>query len=505
MVTMVQRSSGKASAFAFDKGNAPADFGPLIGEVVNNVDSTRSGKLQVYIEQFGGGKKNAIWGRRTVSPIQPVGGGSTPKTSTSSGVGSYGSTSNQQSYGSASAAPDIGTKVICYFVAGDPNQGYYMGTVPSQGGNHMTPALGASPAAVPQNENQSTYFAKSPQLPVTEINNAEQNTAITENPKFFDQKKPVHSYLASTIFQQGIVNDPIRGPINSSSQRESPSTVTGTSTPGRPVYQGGMQDSTVEQKVASGSVSPEDTNIVGRRGGHSMVMDDGDVGGKTSLIRIRSAKGHQITLSDDGNNLYISHANGQVWLEFGQEGTLDVYTTNSINLRTEGTINLHADKDFNVWAGGNINMKSNISTTMQSEGTFTCANKDVLTLFSQSTIGIKSGGALCLDGKTSSWNGGGSLALQAGTIDLNPGSAASVAIPQGLVEYTMPDSSFNASSGWAVASAGTKSIVTRAPAHEPWPYHNQGVQVNVNLSDGTNSSPPGAPTVPTGTSITKTN
>jgi hypothetical protein len=72
------------------------------------------------------------------------------------------------------------------------------------------------------------------------------------------------------------------------------------------------------------------------------------------------------------------------------------------------------------------------------------------------------------------------------------------------VEYTMPDSSFNSSSGWAVASEGVKSIVTRAPAHEPWPYHNQGVQVSVNLSDGSNSSPPGAPTVPAGTSITKT-
>jgi hypothetical protein len=69
----------------------------------------------------------------------------------------------------------------------------------------------------------------------------------------------------------------------------------------------------------------------------------------------------------------------------------------------------------------------------------------------------------------------------------------------------MPDSSFDSSTGWAVSSAGIKSIVTRAPAHEPWPYHNQGVQVNVNLSNGSNSSPPGAPTVPDGVAITKTN
>ena len=68
----------------------------------------------------------------------------------------------------------------------------------------------------------------------------------------------------------------------------------------------------------------------------------------------------------------------------------------------------------------------------------------------------------------------------------------------------MPDGLFNAGSGWAVSSTGLKSIVTRAPTHEPWPYHNQGVQVNVNLTDGGKSTPPGAPTVPAGVSITKT-
>jgi hypothetical protein len=73
------------------------------------------------------------------------------------------------------------------------------------------------------------------------------------------------------------------------------------------------------------------------------------------------------------------------------------------------------------------------------------------------------------------------------------------------LEYTSPESSFNTGSGFKTSATELKTIVTRAPTHEPWPYHNQGVQVNVNLGDGTNSSPPGAPTIPVGTSITKTN
>ena len=504
MALNVQRTTGRSSNYKFDRGGVPTDFGPFSGEIMNNVDPTRSGRVQVYIEQFAGLDKNdsSLW--RTVSYCPPT-AGATPKTSSSAGVGTYGSTNNQQSYGMSFTAPDIGVKVLCFFVGGDPNQGYYVGCIPTPGINSMTPAVGATPNAAKQNTNQDAYFAKSPQLPATEINNAEQNTAINDNPKFFDQPKPVHSYVAATLFQAGTVNDPIRGSITSSSQRESPSTTQGLSTPGRPVYQGGLTDATIKDQVASGSVKPDDVNVVGRKGGHSFVLDDGDVSGKNSLVRIRTAKGHQVTMSDDGNCFYFAHANGQVWLEFGQEGTFDLYTTNSVNIRSQGTVNIHADKDINMYAGGNLNMKSKVATTLQSEGTFTCANKGAMTLFSEMTIGVKSNGQLALASSSGGWKAGGSLALDGGTIDLNGGGGISVATPKGLVEYTMPDSKFDSSSGWAVSSTGVKSIVTRAPAHEPWPYHNQGVQTSVTLSDGNNAIPPGAPIVPAGTTITKTN
>ena len=95
------------------------------------------------------------------------------------------------------------------------------------------------------------------------------------------------------------------------------------------------------------------------------------------------------------------------------------------------------------------------------------------------------------------------MVLQAPTIELNPGFAPSVDIPDPLIEYTMPNSEFAANSGWQVSADGITSIVTRAPSHEPWPYHNQGVQNNVSLSTGSNTIPPGAPTIPAGTTITK--
>ena len=158
--------------------------------------------------------------------------------------------------------------------------------------------------------------------------------------------------------------------------------------------------------------------MVGRRGGHSFVMDDGDIAGNNSLVRIRTAQGHQITLSDDGNCLYICHANGQAWIELGQEGTLDVYTTNSINLRTEGTLNLHADKDININAGGNLTMLGNSKTTLQSNGALDLTAKGIASLFSQISIGVKTNGALALNSKVGAWSAGVELALDLSLIHI---------------------------------------------------------------------------------------
>jgi hypothetical protein len=233
-------------------------------------------------------------------------------------------------------------------------------------------------------------------------------------------------------------------------------------------------------------------------------MDDGALDGSDNLIRIRTAKGHQITMSDDGNAFYICHANGQTWVELGQEGTLDVFSTNSINLRTEGTINLHADKDINMFAGEKINIKSMEGTAIQSDDELSMACKKAMTMFSEGKVGIKSNTQLAIKSKLATIDGGTALSLKGILISLNGGPTLGVDAPKGITKYVMPDTTFNSSTGWAVAPDGLKSIVTRAPTHEPWPYHNQGVAVTVNLEEGQPTPPPGSPTLPPGVSITKT-
>jgi hypothetical protein len=328
----------------------------------------------------------------------------------------------------------------------------------------MIPAIGAV-RDVEYTAEEKQYFSSSPQMPVTEVNSW--NQGIMSNPKVTTVKKPLHSYVAAAMFQQGINTDPQRGPITSSSQRETPSNAYGIITPGRPIYNGGLQPETIEQQLNSGALKPVDVKVIGRQGGHSLVMDDGDLTGNDALIRIRTAKGHQIMMNDQGNFIQILTANGQAWIELGVEGTVDVYATNSVNVRTKGTLNLHADKNINIYAGGTFNVKSKENMNLALTGTKN------FQIYSQATLDVKSDGSLAIQSADGAWSAS-SLKLQAGRIDLNSGGGRKPGKPAPIKKTTLDDTKFNDQKGWQVQKNALNSIVTRAPTHEPYPWHGFG-------------------------------
>ena len=494
MAEQIQRSRGRSKNYKMDRGGVPAEFGPFYGVVKNTNDSIRSGRIQVYITAFADGNEDDESKWTTVS-YMPQFFGSTPYNPAKEGLGSY-IDGNSNSYGMWFTPPDVGITVLCVFVNGDRSQGYYIGTAPDQSIGHMVPAVGASTAFVTENENQAAYFNGAIRLPVVEINT--NNLALEESSRFFDKPKPVHSVVAETMFRQGLIKDPERGPIGSSSQRESPSAVYGISTPGPAVYQGGMKFGEIQEQIDAGTLKPQDLKVVGRVGGHSMVMDDGDIDGTNRLLRFRTTSGHQITMSDSGDFFYITHANGLAWFELGAQGTLDVYATNSINLRTRGDINLHADRDINMYAGGSIKAKAVEDIKLQAEADFTAIAQQNLRLYSKSYIGIKADGSLALQSATGSWEGGSALKFTAGGIDLNGPAADSVSAPNNITTTILDDTTFSSATGWTVETDGLESIVTRAPTHEPYPYHNKGVDIEIPLEAGQPPPNPGAVPVPAG-------
>ena len=54
----------------------------------------------------------------------------------------------------------------------------------------------------------------------------------------------------------------------------------------------------------------------------------------------------------------------------------------------------------------------------------------------------------------------------------------------------LADTTFVANQGWTVQPGTLDTIVTRAPTHEPYPYHNRGVNVATNLNSQTTTTTP---------------
>ena len=465
-------TKGTLKASKHNAGGANTRDVPVFGIVKDNIDPTRSGRLKVFLSDNPGAQdSNTSQNWVSVSYLATFFGKVQPSAG-NNGNGEY--ISNPSSYGMWTSPPDIGTKVICIFVNGDPNYGFWIGSVPEPESLYMIPAIGASDHVIP-NTGEGQSYGGAVRLPVTNFNT--NNQTLSDNPNFLDSPRPIHSYSASIMMQQGIIRDPIRGPIGSSAQRESPSRVGwGVSTPGRPIYDGGFTDETLVQKVET--ADPQQLKVVARRGGHTIVMDDGDVVGKDQLVRIRTALGHQILMSDDGQTLMILHSNGQSYIELGKEGTVDIFSTNSFNVRTQGDINLHADRNVNIHAMENLNFKAKNINIDSEKKIQVRAGEDLI----MSAIGKLTG----LAGGPISWGskgevsmvGGGNAYLNGKKVNLNSGAPSNTpkaadAIP--LVAQT--DTLFDTQKGFLAAPGKLLTIASRAPAHAPWSAAGKGVDV----------------------------
>jgi len=472
----VAQVRGTSQSFKNDKGGAVTKNYPLIGIVKNNIDPQRSGRVQVFIEDFGSADSNDGSSWLTVSYMSPFFGSTSPSGGDSAGHGSY--TNNPHAYGWWGSPPDIGSKVICIFVNGDVNFGYYIGGIPESGFNHMVPAIGSS-TNITLNSGEAGSYGGATRLPVSEVNKGNSKLAGSSSPS--NEARPVHSYLAAILNKQGLIRDPDRGTIGSSAVRESPSRVMGFSSPGRPIYEGGFTDETI--KDASKTAGADSMKIAGRRGGHSVVLDDGDQSGADQLLRLRTAGGHQIMMNDSAEALFIIHSNGQSWVELGKEGTVDIYSTNSFNVRTQGDLNLHADNNVNIHAKKNLNLhaenifvESEKDTAIKSGAKFSQHTSAEHTVKVDAAMAFASGGAAGFTSSAATHINGSKVNLNSGSSPLTPASV------QSLPTIAHTDTLYDGSKGYAAAPGHLKSITSRAPAHMPWSDLGVGVDVKVNLS-----------------------
>ena len=428
--------------------------GPFVGIVKANTDPIRSGKLQVWIPELGGDPKDdSTW--RTVSYSTPF----------------YGVTNNRDgsdysgsphSYGMWFVPPDVGVKVLCTFVGGDPSRGYWFACIPEWPSMHMVPGIsapvdGSSPA------------------PVVDFYDDKTDPSALNNPATL--KKQPHSIQEAIWTKQGLLQDPDRGPGTSSAFRETPSRVFGISTPGVPINPADPQvvaDPDNPGAPEAGIAPGKKIAVKGRKGGHTFIMDDGDVNGKNQMMRLRTAGGHMIMMNDTKDFIYVINSKGTSWVEINSQGDINVYSgstvnisaNSGINLETKGALKLHGGtidilsdaalniqgKDVNINGGGTTKILGTSGLHLKGKSTY---------LTGDSCLQIQSGGHIDLKGSCVTLNTAGATPAQAAGSASPPKSmptkeawSGHKAVSGGAVANPQAQPSYGANQGLPAGAAG---------------------------------------------------
>lgn len=396
--------------------------------------------------------------------------------------------STQKSYGMWMVPPDPGTTVMVIFVEGKITNGYWIGCVQDQYMNFMVPGLAATTINTEGGDRKT----------VAEYNKRVEGSLDNDTTRI---QKPVHPFQ-KVLEDQGLDKDETRGYTTSSARREVPSTVFGISTPGPVDRQGPKGYVGVKQSKAMTYVS--------RLGGSTFVMDDGDINylrksaasegppeygnvadgdsgedkiPHNELIRLRTRTGHQIVLHNSEDLIYIGNARGTAWIEITSDGKIDVYAKDSISFRTEKDFNFRADRDVNIEAGRNINIKANEEMhthvvkdsilivdqeqKIRVKGNYSAKFDADQTINTDGNLDVKTQGHNRFSaGTTTEINSVGNHIETAAEIHMN-GPEAAVAedileLPQELRTHSLPSDK---------GDELFKSIMRRAPTHEPWPHH----------------------------------
>lgn len=466
--------------------------GPYIGIVKNNADSLHMGAFEVALVDGTVDLPEQV-ARQAIpvyycSPFYGITNINNVKNQDSKDFNF-----TQKSYGMWMVPPDIGTRVLVMFVNRDPNQGYWLGCIQERYQNHMLPDIAYQELSMSDITPEQFERYQTTTLPVAEMN----KEALKRENKFDrpieSLTRPVHPF-AERLLEQGLLVDKIRGLTSSSASREIPSNVFGISTPG-PLDK---SDSGLKDNLYYGGRAA--SVPVSRLGGSSFVMDDGDATGNNELIRIRTRTGHQILLHNSADLIYIANSKGTAWIELTSNGKIDIYANDSVSIRSEVDFNLRADRNFNIEAGQNVNIKSGNNVNIESSNDTNILTKNNFKATSQASIFFESDGSFNLNvpddellvfAKNVNLLADASVKLTGNKVELlgsskivntapritNNTDRASSADPPGssrVTEFPLNSLPLVVAGGdWkSKYQAGSiKSIMQRAPTHEPWPEH----------------------------------
>lgn len=394
--------------------------GVYVGIVKNNTDPQNMNRLSVWIPEMGGDPKDETsW--FIVSYASNFAGATPPTDLKKDGTDMD---SSQKSYGMWMQQPHVENEVLVCFANGDTSRGYWFACLYPQNMNHMVPGL---PANTPTDKSNGDI------VPVVEY-----NKWSNVSPK--DPPRPSFTPLAQGLKTQGLSTDKERGPSNAGARRESPTMVMGLLSQNQ----------------------------------NSVHIDDHP---DSECIRMRTRSGVQVLIHETSGYVYVCSKAGN-WLEVSDSG-IDMFSQQSLSVRSAIDLNFHADRNIIFNAGGAISMKSGKAITLDVAANLEIkvganANLQVASKLAMSGSSIsEKAGTITRDGSISD-NGGGS-------------QTASAAVPAagGLADV---DSSGNKKT--------TNTIVSRMPSHEPWASHpKEGMAPTADTTAIDTTTAPGTPVI----------
>lgn len=434
------------------------DAGPHLAIVKNNSDPARLGRLQVFIPDLGGKEEEpANW--YTVNYASPFFGSTRGTQSEDEKI--FGN--ENQSYGMWAVPPDLDNFVLVVFVMGDPMRGYYIASVINQPVLHMTPAIARSvknsDTIVQDPGIKGRVDTATDYLPTSDLNT---NTLERDSsPNFVTLPRTVHVPQANIVLDQGLETDYKRGTITSSAQREGPSQVFGISTPGRTI-----PDTTDFPNIDEIPITVVQS-FAARKGGHTFVMDDGDIKGKDNLVRLRTAGGHTILMHDTEDIFYIINKTGNAWVELTKNGSINIYSNEDLNIRSRQDINFHADANISIHSGDTIKVFA--ANAILSETKNTKITSITNYQLNAGKFGITSDTFISLKSTTGGWLTKADLTLKGRKIYLNTNVPDAPEVNPPLEFYKQINTEYDTDKKkWKKSTEKFDSICAFTPTHEPW-------------------------------------
>ena len=500
--------------------------GPYLAKIVSHLDPTYMGTLEVQLMHESGNDSDSTGQLHQVKYLSPF-LGQTSIRHIDDGDEDYNNT--QKSYGMWMIPPDIGGIVVVIFIDGDPRKGYWIGCAQDQYMNFMMPGYAATSFAtsketektrVPVAEynkikNDSTVDPTKFKKPATPFEGTLDKQGLLE-----DDIRGITTSSARREIPSSVFGISTPGPVDKKGKRgkigkkESPIDQAYVSRLGGSSFVMDDGDDKFIRKKKPSEGPPEYSAV-----------EQGETDGlkdipHNELIRIRTRTGHQILLHNSEDLIYIGNARGTAWIELTSDGKMDIYTEDSITMHTKNDFNVLADRDINleakrhinikagqnmqtevgkdsiliVDAKQNIHVKSNVDITyggtltehvvgavnIQNDASYKITTKGTSDSVTAGTSKVKVGGSFNLStGANNNFTAGGSTNIlsggshieTAGVIHMNgPGAAAAAAASEASKAVLPPKLKVNLLPT-EEGKAEIKTILRRAPTHEPWPHH----------------------------------